>query len=146
LWGNESPYLRISDNNLQTIADINQHGLTFVPTRKDDKELQVNNLREWVRGYKIFIHPRCRRLIAQLASTVWNKNRTSYERNTEGHGDLLDSLVYLVRNVRRDRDPRPAGYGIPVGPEYWPVDISASTSKTAKGFIAHFSNWGLENE
>lgn len=106
LWTDEKPFLRISDNNLQFIADLNAKGLTFIPTAKQDKELQINNVREWLRLYKIFIHPRCKRLISQLASTIWNKQRTSYERNSEGHGDLLDALVYLVRNVRRQKRPK----------------------------------------
>jgi hypothetical protein len=111
LWQGQAPFLRISDNNLQFIADINRHGLTFIPTAKPDKELWINQTREWIRGYKIFINPRCKRLLSQLASTIWNKQRTSYERNSEGHGDLLDALVYLVRNVRRDRNPYPVNYG-----------------------------------
>lgn len=105
LWGHP-PYLRIADNNLLLIHDLSsQHGLTFVPTEKDDKELQVNNLREWIAAGKIFIHPRCVRLIHQLETTIWNKQRSSYERSRDGHGDLLDALVYLVRNVRRYRNP-----------------------------------------
>ena len=111
LWGSDPVFLRISDNNLLNIADFNTHGLTFIPTKKDDKELQVNRLREWIRGYKIMIHPRCKRLLSQLANTVWNNARTSYERNSEGHGDLLDALVYLVRNVRHSHSPYPEGYG-----------------------------------
>lgn len=118
LWGSEKPYLMIADNDLQTIADINSHGLTFIPTRKDEKELQVNTTREWIRALKIVIDPRCRRLPVQLGGTIWNKQRNSYERDTEGHGDLLDALVYLVRNVRRDRNPYPARYGLPSGPNY----------------------------
>jgi hypothetical protein len=107
LWPDKVPYLRISDNDLLTIAELNASGLSFIPTQKDDKELQVNNLREWVRNGKLYIHPRCKRLLAQMAGTIWNKNRTSYERTSEGHGDLLDALVYMVRNVRRNRDPFP---------------------------------------
>lgn len=144
LWGDEKPYLCISDNDLQTIADINTHssrkGITFIPTRKDDKELQVNNLREWIKSYKIYIHPRCRRLLTQLGSTVWNKQRTSYERNTEGHGDLLDALVYLVRNVRRDRNPYPADYGIPKGFDIFPITESTSFSGSFVNKLgAHFN-------
>lgn len=49
LWGAHKPFLHISDNDLQNIADLNKHGsplgITFLPTKKDDKELQVNNLR-----------------------------------------------------------------------------------------------------
>lgn len=110
LWADKEPYLRISDNNLQFIADLNSKGkMSFIPTAKDHKELQINRLREWIRGRKIFIHPRCKRLVTQLASTTWNKNRTSYERTPEGHGDLLDALVYLVRNVRQAKNPHPRG-------------------------------------
>lgn len=110
LWSDKEPYLRISDNNLQFIADLNSKGkMSFIPTAKDHKELQINRLREWIRGRKIFIHPRCKRLVTQLASTTWNKNRTSYERTPEGHGDLLDALVYLVRNVRQAKNPHPRG-------------------------------------
>ena len=145
LWPGEKPYLRIADNNLQTIADINSHGLTFIPTRKDDKELQVNNLREWIRSYKIFIHPRCRRLITQLGSTIWNRARTSYERNSEGHGDLLDSLVYLVRNVRRDRNPYPSNHGIAQGFEIFTIidESNQPTSKAQKLFVQYF---GVEED
>lgn len=110
LWGNRKPYLRISDNNLQFIADLNSKpGICFVPTAKDNKELQINKLREWIRLRKIYIHPRCVKLVTQLASTTWNKSRTSYERTADGHGDLLDALVYMVRNVRTSKNPYPRG-------------------------------------
>lgn len=145
LWGKDQPFLRISDNDLQTIADINSHGLTFIPTRKDDKQLQVNNLREWIRGYKIWINPRCRRLISQLGSTVWNQQRTSYERNSEGHGDLLDALVYLVRNVRRDRNPYPGNYGMPVGFQ-WVLPQEGSMSSTSKFQQAMINHCGMDIE
>lgn len=145
LWGADKPFLRISDNNLQTISDINSHGLTFIPTRKDDKQLQVNNLREWVRGYKIWIKPKCRRLLSQLGSTVWNKQRTSYERNSEGHGDLLDALVYLVRNVRRDRNPYPGNYGMPTGFD-WVLPDQSSTSSTTKFQKLMLDHFGVQNE
>ena len=146
LWGNAKPYLEIADNNLQTIADMNAHGLLLIPTKKDDKELQVNTLREWIRSYKVYIHPRCRRLLTQLGSTVWNKQRTSYERNSEGHGDLLDALVYLVRNVRRDRNPYPSDYGIPKGFDIFPITESTSLSGFSKKLEAHFvTDFGGDN-
>lgn len=147
LWPGQKPFLQISDNDLQTIADINSHGLTFIPTKKDDKELQVNTLRQWIRGYKIWINPRCRRLLSQLGSTIWNSQRTSYERNSEGHGDLLDALVYLVRNIRRDRNPYPDDYGIPSGFD-WVVAQQSSTSMTKfqKIMQDHFNIGDMSNE
>lgn len=103
------PYLRVGDNDPLTLADLHgQHGLAVLPTRKDDKALAVSDLDEAVRQRRIRVHPRCRRLIEQLASTTWNKARTEWQRTDKDHGDLLDALVYLHRNVHRHRDPRPA--------------------------------------
>lgn len=141
LWSGRAPFLRIADNNLQFIADIGRHGLTFIPTAKPDKELWINQTREWIRGYKIFINPRCKRLLSQLSSTIWNKQRTSYERNSEGHGDLLDALVYLVRNVRRDRNPYPVNYGKLEGPDIFDamVDFEIETnSKLGEAMSKHY--------
>lgn len=102
------PYLRVGDNDPLTLADLHgQHGLAVLPTRKDDKALAVSDLDEAVRQRRIRVHPRCRRLIEQLASTTWNKGRTEWQRTDKDHGDLLDALVYLHRNVHRHRDPRP---------------------------------------
>lgn len=90
------------------IADLHQrHGLTFLPTRKDDKQLAVDELDVMVRRGKLRIHPRCTNLIREMYSTVWNASRTEWERTADGHGDLLDALVYVLRNVRRHRDVRP---------------------------------------
>lgn len=144
-WPGQKIFLRISDNDLQTIADFNQagakYGITFIPTKKDDKQLQVNRLREWIKGYKVFIHPRCKRLLSQLKSTVWNTNRTSFERNKEGHGDLLDALIYLVRNVRVYRNPEPEGYGIPNGFEWVVPEQSFKSNKNAAVLEDYFGTY-----
>jgi hypothetical protein len=140
LWGAEKPFLRISDDDIQFIADLNNNGITFVPTRKQDKELWINQAREWFRARKIFINPRCKRLLTQLASTVWNKQRTSYERNSDGHGDLLDALIYLIRNVRRDRNPYPRGHGRPEGFDVIEVmEPDDQVSKVGQVLTLHFS-------
>ncbi len=102
------PYLRVGDDDQLVLADmIQQHKLAIMPTRKDDKALAVNELDILVRQRRLRIHPRCKRLIQQLYSTTWNKQRTQWERTSDGHGDVLDSLIYMVRNVFRNKDPRP---------------------------------------
>ena len=66
-----------------------------------------------VRSGRIEIHPRCVGLIRQLYTTVWSKARTDWERTGQDHGDLLDACIYLCRNVRWHRDPRPVKRGDP---------------------------------
>ncbi len=108
LWGEKKVYRLISDNDPLTIADLATHGLYFSSTAKDDKENQVNRVREWVQSGKLVVSPRCQKLLFQLRNTVWNEKRDEFVRTKEGHGDLLDALIYLCRNIDRQRNPYPA--------------------------------------
>lgn len=108
IWGDKKVYRLISDNDSLTIADLAEYGLYFSPTAKDDKENQVNRVREWVQSGKLVISPKCEKLLFQLRNTVWNEKRDDFVRTKEGHGDLLDALIYLCRNIDRQRNPYPA--------------------------------------
>lgn len=101
-------YLRISDNDPILINDMNRmHGLNFIPTRKDNKDAAVNDLRIKVDNRKIIINPRCKNLIAQMKDATWNKSRTSFTRDKEhAHYDVLDALIYMVRMVQWNKLPK----------------------------------------
>lgn len=102
------PFLRVGDNDgLLLNALCAEHGIAVLPTRKDDKHLAVDQANNLLMTSRVRIHARCRRLIEQLYSTVWNRSRTHWERTGKDHGDLIDCLVYLLRNVRWHHDCRP---------------------------------------
>lgn len=102
------PLMRVGDNQPQTLADMRQlYGLAVWPTRKDNKHAAVDELNVMVQREKLYIHPRATQLIEELYGVLWNRQRTEWERTEKGHGELIDCLVYLLRNVLRDRDPRP---------------------------------------
>lgn len=105
----DQPYARWGDNNIALCTDLHQlHGLAVIPTAKDDKELQVNNLRVMVRAKQVLINPRCEHTHRHLLGTVWeNHRRKTYRRKNGEHGDLLDCLVYGARNLNRSRNPFP---------------------------------------
>ncbi len=110
LWGpNPGKLLRVSDNNnVILLYDLQRkHGLTFRASAKDNKDAQINQLRVMVRDGRIAIHPRCRLLIKTLRMAKRHKQANKgFERAEEiGHADLLDALLYLVRNVRRHNMP-----------------------------------------
>jgi hypothetical protein len=114
-WPSNDVYLRFGDGagmGAQVNEDMQLlHGMTFLNPRKDLKELQVNDLRIWVSQGRLRIHPRCKMLLYQLQTTVWDATRKEFERSSEGHGDLLDALIYLCRNVQREKNPYPNGWG-----------------------------------
>lgn len=104
-WGIKRPLLRVCDNDDTVIREMNRRGWIVRATAKDNKEMAINMLRELVRDCRLFVHPRCKRLASQLKSTIWNEKHNSFERTEDGHGDLLDALIYMNRCVFRSKDP-----------------------------------------
>jgi hypothetical protein len=109
------PYMRVSDNNLILINDLQRnYGITFMPTQKDNKEAALNNLRNHVASREIIIHPRCKNLISHLKHATWDKHRRTYTRSSDGgHYDAVDALVYMLRNIDKNKNPFPRGYRAP---------------------------------
>lgn len=137
LWTNQygfavPPFRRIMDNNNPIlINDLRaDHGLGFIATAKDDKQGAVDKVCRMLREGKIKINPKCKQLIFQLETTKWKTKRDGGQKsefarvkvkkgNAQGykshHGDLIDALLYMVRNVVPSHNPFPAGYGLPTG-------------------------------
>jgi len=109
LFPNTKMYIRFSDTDPRLIADLSiLHNLQFCKTRKDNKDAQVNYVRNMVASDRLYIHPRCVNLIRQLRSGIWNDQKTKFARtSTDGHFDLLDALVYMLRNVDIHENPYP---------------------------------------
>lgn len=137
LWP-RPPMLRVSDTDLIVIHDLNElHGLGFTPTAKDDKEAAVNLLRMLISQGKLWVHPRCTGLISHLRYGVWNKQRTQFDRaEGYGHFDFIDALVYLVRNLRREKNPYPQNLGMSDYTHYIPEELRgpASHKEIGKAF------------
>lgn len=120
------PFMRVIDNNnLILVNDLHRlHSLTFIPTKKDNKEAQINQLRMMISEGRIIINPRCRNLVYQLKNAKWDKQHKGFLRIKDssdgqlrgGHADLLDALLYLVRNIVQAKNPYPYGYGELSGP------------------------------
>lgn len=124
LWYNpisneqKKPYLRLSDLDyivMKELAIKSANTITFVPTKKDDKEAAINNLRALIGSKKLIIHPRCVNLIRHLDNVKWSsaKNKHTFARSPDnGHYDLVDACVYLVRNVLFSKNPYPPTYDL----------------------------------
>jgi len=137
LWTNEYgftqvPYKRIMDNNNGILVnDLRKdHNLSFTTTAKDDKSGAADKVCRMLREGSIQISAKCKQLIFQLETTKWKTKRDGEQKNEfarvkvkkgnsaglkSHHGDLVDALIYLVRNVVPSHNPFPVGYGIPEG-------------------------------
>lgn len=111
LWGAAptGKLYRVADNNnVILLRDLHHdHGLVFYATAKDDKDAQINKTRVMFRDGKIAIHPRCTTLIRTLmiAKRAKIKRNGFEEEKGIGHADLLDCLIYMVRNLRKHQMP-----------------------------------------
>lgn len=110
------PYHRWSDTNLQLVRDLYQlHKIAFIPTEKDDKQLQVNNLRVMISAGELLLSPDCPNTDRHMRTAVWeNYKRKTFKRKGGEHSDLLDSLVYGARNLNK-RNPYPKHWGLRQG-------------------------------
>lgn len=118
-YESKEPYKRVSDNNLILINDLHRlHGILFRPTRKDDADAALNNVRVLIANKQIIINPRCKILISHLKAGIWDKNKTKFARSAIkfGHFDAIDSLKYMVRNVNFQANPFPARHSNITGP------------------------------
>ena len=92
--GGTQPFLRVcdDDDNLQG-EFLSRHGYALLPTDKNEKHLHVDDLVQGVRQKRVIIHPRCRRLLEQLRTVLWDEKRRQWVRTERDHGDLIDCFV-----------------------------------------------------
>lgn len=96
------------------------HRLNFAATSKDTLDAMVNKSRMWVKGDRVRIHPRCKSLIAQLKSAVWNKSHSEFDFSAAfGHFDAIAAFVYMIRNVPEFRNCYPAIPDGATSPTHW---------------------------
>lgn len=109
----EQPWGRFVDNDVQLARDLFSQGLAVIPTRKDNKELAVDDLRVLIRKRMLWVHPSCLHLDRHLRSTTWaNMRREQWARRGGDHGDGVDALVYMYRNASRELPPQPGDASI----------------------------------
>lgn len=118
-------YMRVMDNDLILANDLNRlHNLNFVTTDKDNKELQVNQVRMLIANGQILINPKCKHLIYHLKGASWkdtsgNSRVFAHLSDTPdfsirgGHADAVDALIYMVRNLVRTHNPYPKNWRLP---------------------------------
>lgn len=109
LWGRHLPHKRVCDTDPRLIADLKKlSNLHFRPTKKDNKEAQVNQVNIMIERDQIQVDPKCKTLITHMRYGIWNDARTGFARTKSlGHCDAIDALLYMARNIDRGNNPVP---------------------------------------
>lgn len=153
LWSNPidhsvmPPYMRIADNNnLIMLTDLQRdHGIIFIPTRKDNREAAINSLDVALSQHKIVIHPRCKHTLYHMKFAQWNNTRTKFKqlKNSPsgeikgGHADALAAMIYFHRNIIKSKNPYPLGYGNMSGSNVFPSHLKKEEAdNTAKSWLS----------
>lgn len=136
----KTPYIRVADNNNPILLqDLTvKHGLNFLPTKKDDFEAALNNMRILMKSEKIVIDPKCTILVKHLQGATWNKQRNNFARSPDsGHYDAVSALIYLCRNIHFGKNPFPnEGYNpeFHYKPEYGDTKMSEEHKQIVNAF------------
>lgn len=110
------PFLRVGDEAQGICRDMTvDHHLPVLPTAKHNKAMVADLVAQLVADRRLRIHSRCKRLLMQLNTVLWDASRRRWERTETDHGDLIDCLLYIVRAVRWHRDCRPKVVVDPMG-------------------------------
>lgn len=113
----QNPHMRVSDIEKRLMADLwSEFGFLFSPTAKDDKEAQINLVRNALSDGKLVFTRNAGPVIEHVKHAMWNEKRTDWVKHkVYGHYDCLSALIYLVRNMQpiRQRRPFPPKYSDP---------------------------------
>lgn len=101
------------DPSLRVSAELTALGLRTQPVQKAGREAAIAAMNVLVTSGRLRILSQCELLIHQLENAIYKKSESGkqydFQRDTDGHFDLVDALIYLVRSVIWTRNPFPAG-------------------------------------
>lgn len=108
------------------------HKLRAIQAEKQDRPAGIAMVRALLQNGTIIISPDCVLLQKQLAETLNAKNGKGFQRNADGHGDLCDALLYMVRTCSRSLvvNPYPKSFDVVNGrqlPAFHPIMARAQT-------------------
>ncbi len=116
LWNDADVYRMISDSaDPILINEINKYpGMNFsAVTKAHTLDAMFNEFRILVAQEKLHVDPQLVKLISDLESGVWDKNRKALNRDPYNHHfDHLMALVYLTRMLDVVTNPIPANFMI----------------------------------
>lgn len=86
------------------------NGLHVEQAVKNDRNASIGLIRTWLVDGTLVISPSCTGLIRQLHTSLHNRTKKDFERNSEGHCDLAAALMYFCRGLSLSTNPYPLDF------------------------------------
>ena len=94
--------IRADSARPETIDHMRKAGFNIFPARKGAGSVEDGV--EFLKGYDIVVHPRCKHVIDELTHYSWEADRLTGEptnKLADKHNHCVDALRYALENVRR---------------------------------------------
>ncbi len=126
-----------ADHDPQKIKELNRRGIPCKNAQKADTLGNRLQVKEKLYKDEILIHPRCKMLLKDLTTCVWDKDKLNdidYDQCTWGHYDGEATLRYLIRELSDFEDAEPIK-----NPFAGEDDVSAAAWEMAQQRKARFT-------
>lgn len=86
------------------IAELRELGLTRIRAAKKGSG-SVNYGIQFIRNFRIVIHPRCKNFIREISSYAWSVDRSGRQLNVpvDSENHLMDAMRYALEDINRPR-------------------------------------------
>ena len=147
LWGDSARVSYWADPSNQTLLDAmgnkqaqdGGYAVFFNWTAKDKKKMYLEQMRAAIGQGGIVLHPKCVLHKTMFENTIWNQQRSDFERSASGfHGDCIDSTLYAFRNMNTI-NPVPALFQVDKENTFIGRKPDTEEEKHLKGWVS--SDW-----
>jgi hypothetical protein len=153
------------NNNPLLLADLGStHGIHFTPVGegsrvpgmeqsdylagrpKENLDAMVNQMRLFISGGRLVVHPRCQYLLLCLEGGLWEEKKRMWSHHKKlGHYDHLAALMYLIRALDEHSNPIPANLNVHRATHHVPDHIANpprhDSSAWAEMITPHVPDW-----
>jgi hypothetical protein len=103
-------FAAVADHDTARVEELNLRGIPCGLAKKVNVLGNRMQIKEMLYNDKILIHPRCKFLIRDVETAVWNAKKEGeldYSQFTYNHGDAEAALRYLVRELGQAETEKP---------------------------------------
>ena len=87
----------------KSIEELRELGIIRIRPAKKGKD-SLNNGIQYIQGFKIIIHSKCKNFLNEICNYTWSKNEMGkpINRPIDDYNHLLDAMRYAIQSINKD--------------------------------------------